>query len=342
MGGKLRLLLEPFAKGPPNGHDETVFEFACRRIGQEAADVLVDTAVSGISAGDSRALSLQSAFPLMAEMERDHGSLFRAMIARRKQGKGPARLLTFRSGMNALAEAAGRAVGPALRLGSPVSELARVDGAWRIRFGEDRSWTADEVLLALPGHRAATLAQAFDPQLAAALEETPFSSVAVVGLAFRASDLARPLDGYGYLVTRAEGMATLGVVWESSLFDGRAPEGHVLVRAILGGPRRPDVADRSPEERIALARQEFAAVMGTTAEPVRAWSWRWPRAIAQYTRGHSGRRDAARARAARHPGLALVGTSYDGVSFGCAIDAGRAAADRTLAAWTNAPAEVPA
>jgi oxygen-dependent protoporphyrinogen oxidase len=199
--------------------------------------------------------------------------------------------------MNALAEAAGRAVGPALRLGSPVSELARVDGAWRIRFGEDRSWTADEVLLALPGHRAATLAQAFDPQLAAALEETPFSSVAVVGLAFRASDLARPLDGYGYLVTRAEGMATLGVVWESSLFDGRAPEGHVLVRAILGGPRRPDVADRSPEERIALARQEFAAVMGTTAEPVRAWSWRWPRAIAQYTRGHSGRRDAARARA---------------------------------------------
>jgi oxygen-dependent protoporphyrinogen oxidase len=89
LRGKLRLLLEPFAPGPPADVDETIYEFARRRIGAEAAEMLVDAAVAGISAGDSRALSVWSQFRIATEMERDHGSLIRAMIARR--GAAPAR-----------------------------------------------------------------------------------------------------------------------------------------------------------------------------------------------------------------------------------------------------------
>jgi oxygen-dependent protoporphyrinogen oxidase len=308
-----------------------VHEFSARRIGLEAADMLVDAAVSGISAGDSRALSLPAAFPLMAEMEQDHGSLIKAMFARRKQGQGPPRLFTLRGGMGDLAHAAARALGPSLRLGTPVTGLTRGEGGWRLALEGGAHWDADEVLLALPAKGAARVTSGLDPALTAALEATTFSSVAVVALAFRASDLPRPLAGYGYLVTRGEGMATLGVVWESTLFEGRAPEGHALVRAILGGQRRPDMADRTPEEATLLARQEFAAIMGVTAEPVHAWTFRWPGAIAQYTRGHGARLDQARAALAAHPGIALVGSSYDGVSFGSAIDAGRAEADRVFA-----------
>jgi oxygen-dependent protoporphyrinogen oxidase len=58
VSGKLRLLLEPFAGKPPAGVDETVYDFAQRRLGAEAAEMLVDTAVAGISAGDSRVLSV--------------------------------------------------------------------------------------------------------------------------------------------------------------------------------------------------------------------------------------------------------------------------------------------
>ena len=328
--GKARLLFEPWASGPP-AHEETVHEFSTRRIGPEAADMLVDAAVSGISAGDSRVLSLPAAFPLMAEMEQAHGSLIKAMFARRKQGQGPARLLTLRGGMGDLAHAAARALGPDLHLGIPVTGLARTDTGWRLALGDGTGWQADEVLLALPATGAARVTSGLDHALSTGLAATPFSNVAVVALAFRDSDLPRPLDGYGYLVTRGEGMATLGVVWESTLFAGRAPAGHVLVRAILGGPRRPDVAEQTPEAATELARREFAQIMGVNAEPAHAWTFRWPMAIAQYTRGHGARREQARAALAAHPGLALVGTSYDGVSFGSAIDAGRAEADRVLA-----------
>ncbi|MEP7026991.1 MAG: protoporphyrinogen oxidase [Candidatus Eisenbacteria bacterium] len=342
--GKLRLLLELWARRAPEGREETVFEFARRRIGHEAADVLVDAAVSGISAGDSRTLSLPAAFPLMATMEREHGSLLLAMLARRRQGKGPARLLTFRPGMETLVEAAARTLGAALRLSTPVRGLTRANSRWRLELGGGASWEADDVALALPGHGASALARGFDPALAATLAETSFSGVAVVALAYRASAFARPLEGYGYLVTREEGLATLGVVWESTLFDGRAPAGHVLVRAILGGPRRPGVATLAPEERVALARREFAATMGVSAEPVRVWTHAWPHAIAQYTLGHAARLLRARELVSRHPGLTLAGTSYDGVSFGGAIETGRASADRILAddaRHAPAPADQP-
>jgi oxygen-dependent protoporphyrinogen oxidase len=331
--GKARLLFEPWASGPP-AHEETVHEFSTRRIGPEAADMLVDAAVSGISAGDSRVLSLPAAFPLMAQMEQDHGSLIKAMFARRKLGQGPPRLLTLRGGMGDLAHAAARALGPSLHLDTPVSGLARDGEGWHLTLGGGTGWAADEVLLALPATGAARVTSGLDHALSAGLAATPFSNVAVVALAFRAADLPRPLDGYGYLVTRGEGLATLGVVWESTLFEGRAPEGHVLVRAILGGPRRPDVAERSPEEATQLARSEFAQIMGVHAEPVHAWTFRWPMAIAQYTRGHAARRDEARAALKAYPGLALVGTSYDGVSLGSAIDAGRAEADRVIERMT--------
>jgi oxygen-dependent protoporphyrinogen oxidase len=307
--------------------DESVFEFATRRIGREAADRLVDAAVSGISAGDSRELSLRAAFPLMADMERDHGSLVRAMMARRKEGKGPARLLTFRRGMGSLAHAAAVSLGERLHLGARIESLTPEDGAWRLGLTGGEEHIADRVLLALPARIASTLLMELDPELGRLLGQTPYSSVGVVGLAYPLGDVPRPLDGYGYLVTREEGMATLGVVWDSSLFDDRAPAGFALLRAVMGGPRRPEVAFLSEAERVALAREELRRILGITAEPTRTWAFAWPHAIAQYTRGHLERTREARALLARHPGLLLVGSSYDGIAFGSSIDAGRALAD---------------
>ena len=71
----------------PEG-DETIDAFAARRIGAEAASVLVDSMVSGVFGGDARTLSLRASFPKMWEMETAHGSLVRAMLARRGQRTG--------------------------------------------------------------------------------------------------------------------------------------------------------------------------------------------------------------------------------------------------------------
>ena len=157
----------------------------------------------------------------------------------------------------------------------------------------------------------------------------------MVALAYRVADIARPLDGYGYLVASSEGLDTLGVLWESSLWDGRAPEGHALLRVMMGGSRRPDVPALGEAELIARARRELSGPMGVTAEPVRSWVRRWPAGIAQYEIGHVARVTEARRLAVRHPGLDLCGSSYDGASFGSATLSGLSAADRTLSTAAN-------
>jgi oxygen-dependent protoporphyrinogen oxidase len=326
--GKLRILLEPFARRALAGAEESVYEFACRRVGREAAEVLVDTAVSGISAGDSRELSVAAAFPLMTEMEREHGSLIRAMLARRQP---PPRLVSLAGGMGALTDALAARLGSALRTGARVDRLERSDGTWRVALADGGSLAAERVVLAAPATRAAPLLAHAAPELSTALAAFPYAGLAVVALAFRVADLPQALDGYGYLVARSEGLDTLGVVWDSSLFDGRSPEGLVLVRAMLGGARRPEVAALDEDELVRRARREFARVMGGDPAPVRTWVWRWPQAIAQYTRGHLERVARARALAARLPGLELCGTSYDGIAFGPGIISAERAVGRVLA-----------
>jgi oxygen-dependent protoporphyrinogen oxidase len=326
--GKLRLLLEPLARRAPADREETVFEFAARRVGREAAEALIDTAVSGISGGDSRQLAVAAAFPLMTEMERDYGSLIVAMM---KRGKGArSRLLSFDTGLGALTEALSARLGPALRLGARVAGLARGDGGWRVRLEDGDELAADGVVLSLPARSAAPVVEPLDPGMAGAFREFPTAGLAVVGLAYRRADVAHPLNGYGYLVARREGLDTLGVVWESSLFPGRAPQERVLLRAILGGVSRPQVMDLSEGALAQRARDELARVLGITATPVQVWTARWPHAITQYTVGHPARVARVRALAERHPGLEICGSAYDGISFSASVASGEKLAVRVL------------
>lgn len=326
--GKLRLLLEPWARRAPRDREETVFEFAARRIGREAAEALVDTAVSGISGGDSRQLTVAAAFPLMVEMERDYGSLIVAMM---KRGKGArSRLLSFDAGLGVLTETLRERLGPALRLGARVAGLAHDGGAWRVRLADGETLPADGVVLSLPARAAAPVVESLDPAMAAAFREFPTAGLAALGLAYRRADIAHPLDGYGYLVARREGLDTLGVVWESSLFPGRAPADRVLLRPILGGVSRPQAMELSEEELVRRAREELRLVLGVDAEPQRVWAARWPHAITQYTAGHLARVARVRELAARHSGLEICGSAYDGISFSASVISGEKLAARVL------------
>ena len=332
--GKLRLALEPFAPSAPAGVEETVYDFSRRRIGSEAAEMLVDAAVSGISAGDSRNLSVSAQFPIMTEMEREHGSLVRALFARRGRGQGPAKLMSFDGGLGTLTERLAEQLGAMVQTDRSVRSIDPQGSGWRVELNDGQSLEADHVALALPARAAAPLVQRFDPGLTDALREIPYSGIGVVALGYRVSDVPMPLDGYGYLVTRPEGLATLGVLWESSIFSGRAASGTALLRVFLGGARRPEVVEWSESRLQEIATQELAQVMGIRATPLHVSTYRWPGAIAQYTVGHDARRNAIRARLSRFPGLSVCGTSYDGVSFNHAIRSGRLlAADLVAKLW---------
>ena len=324
--GKLRLLREPWAAAPPADTDETVFAFAERRLGREAAETFVDTAVAGISAGDSRLLSVRSQFPILKTWEREHGSLLKAMLARQKGGAARARLLSFDGGLGTLTAKLASQLSGTVRAQSSIERVEKLNEGWRIHVADGSAFVADHVVLALPSHAAAIVASGFDDALSTALASIPYADLAVVAMAYQADAVSRPLNGYGYLVTRQENLSTLGLLWESSIFPNRAPGGTVLLRAMLGGARRPEVSRLDDEAVGDLAVKEASNVLGMSRAPLRRWIVRWPSAIAQYTVGHEARTAAIRHHAAAHRGLHLCGTAYDGVSFNDAIASGRKAA----------------
>ena len=321
--GKLRLFREPWASAAPVDRDESVFEFAERRLGREAAETLVDTAVAGISGGDSRTLSVRSQFPILKEWEQQYGSLLKAMLARQKTAGPRARLLSFDRGLGTISKTLACRLKGSVRPHSKIERIEKVDAGWRIQLAGDMSMDADQLILALPSHIAAHVAGGFDGALSSSLASIPYADMSVVALGYRASAIARPLNGYGYLVTRSEDLSTLGVLWESSIFPHRAPEGMVLLRVMLGGMRRPEVSGFDDQGVAELAVMEVNKVLGISARPLRQWVIRHRAAIAQYTVGHDRRIADIRQRIAAHRGLQICGTAYDGVSFNDAIAAAR-------------------
>lgn len=329
---KLRMLAEPLVRARRNHHDESVEHFGRRRLGAGFARYLLDPMVSGVFAGDPSTLSLPAAFPKMAELEREHGGLFRAMLARKRNGGasgGPAgpggTLHSFRRGMGELTHTLARELGDALHTAAPVERVTTGPDGFTVSAG-GTNLHAHTVVLACPAHAACRIVQDLDGDVAAALGDIPFASVSVDCEAFGAEDLERPLDGFGVLIPRTEGMRSLGILCSDRIFPQHAPGGARMLRTLVGGARDPGAAELSEERLRHVVQQDLRTLFGVRGKPRMHRVYAHRQAIAQYTLGHLDRVAKIDALSQRVPGLHFTGASYRGVSInGCVDDAYRIA-----------------
>ncbi|MGH7654345.1 MAG: protoporphyrinogen oxidase, partial [Gemmatimonadaceae bacterium] len=202
-GGLLRLAAEPFVARATSGVDESVWAFAARRLGVQAADRLVSPATLGVFAGDAKRLSMTSAFPKMAALEREHGSLVRGMIARRRGAR--ARLTSLRDGMQSLPRALAATGGFAVRCNADVRAIVRTPRGWSVAMeGDGTLLDADAIVIAAEPFAAAQLLRPLAPSAADALDAIPCPPVTVGALGYAAEAAAAIPDGFGVLVSRGE------------------------------------------------------------------------------------------------------------------------------------------
>jgi oxygen-dependent protoporphyrinogen oxidase len=356
LSGKLRVACEPFVSKRTDC-DESIHEFAARRIGHEAAAVLVDSMVSGIFAGDSHALSLRACFPKMFDLEQEHGGLFRALIAtRRKRPKGDpigaptGRLTSFVGGMSELIVRLTQQLGNAVHTSRAVvdirnaSDVQGFQSGWPslgYSLGTSRGdLAADAVVLAGPSSDSAALLRTLDPVLGSALAQIPSAPLAVVCLGYDAAELARyrSLDGSGFLVPRGQGVRILGALWESSIYPNRAPAGKALLRVMIGGACDPDVLALGDGELVDAVRRDLARTMGLRCAPEFVRVVRHRRGIPQYVNGHVALLRRIDALTEAHPRLFLAGNSYRGVSLNACVSEAERIAERVLCRIAESPA----
>ena len=345
--GKLRLALEPtpFIAKAPAGVDETLAAFGRRRLGKEALDKLIAPMVSGIFAGDPETMSLVSCFPRIAELEREYGGLIRAMIMLAKKKKrdqaagkvvssaaGPGGVLTsFREGIQYLSDALATSLGGIVRPGVTVTSVMKGESVpYRVTCSDGSEYEADGVIVASPAFAAAEMLARLDGGIAGILQLIPYASMTVVCFGYGREQIRRDLDGFGYLIPKKEGRNTLGTLWDSSMFENRAPEGKVLLRSMMGGACFPEYVNLSDDEVVARVREDLAVAMGIDAAPEFVRVFRHPQAIPQYTVGHGARLQGLEDLLRNHPGLILTGNSYRGIGLNDCVAAAERAADEAL------------
>jgi oxygen-dependent protoporphyrinogen oxidase len=322
--GRARVADEIEIPSVPPGGDESVASFVTRRLGREAYERLVEPLMTGIYGGDGEQLSLQATFPQLRVLELEHGSLLRGLQEQAPVGDPRPPFLGLRAGMGALADAVAGALERTTTFTGRAAQV--VHEGFRVELEEGEAISADGVVVALPAFAAAGVLAELSDELARLLADIPYASSAIVTLALREHEVARPLDGYGYVVPRASGSDALAATWSSSKWADRAPGGHALVRVYLGRFGGRDVTALTDDDLVELARAELRTV-GVDAAPTRTWVHRWPRGMPQYVLGHVERVETIDAVLAELPGLALAGAAYRGVGIPDCIASGEAAAE---------------
>lgn len=313
--GKARALRELFYKPDASVRDrETVQDFFVRHFGIEVAERIVAPALLGMSAGDACETSVDAAFPKLREMEREYGSMLRAAMRNRPAERS--KLLSFgAAGMQRFADAARGRLGDRLRLTAPVERIDRDDASWRVSAtGETERF--DAVIATAPAYAAASMVRAFDSKLSALLGHIAFAPMRVLGLAFRAKDVPVPLDGFGFLAARRQGVRILGALYTSTMYPEQAPPDTAYMRVFMGGAADPEVMALDEDAACQVALHDLRTTLGITAEPIAHHKVLWPKAIPQYGRDHVALVAQIDAHVKRHRRLVIAGNSYRGLGVG--------------------------
>jgi len=334
---KWSIIRDALGRSAPPDSDESVAGFVRRKFSPELLDRLVGPFVSGIYAGDPEKLSLRAAFPALFEAEKASGSIIRGMMLSAKSKPGAKQrptLQSFKNGNETLVNAIAADLRPALRCGVEVTAVQQ-GGAGHPqsggRFvvdakveGVTETLEADRLVLAVPTYVAAKL---LHPGAASDLRNIEYAPLAVVSLGYRREDVNHSLEGFGFLVPRSEGRRTLGTVWNSSLFPGRAPEDCVLLTSFLGGATDPQAVALSAVEISAVVHREIAAILTIRGVPAFSNVEIYPRALPQYNIGHTTRVDNLERETSSLLNLKLVGNYLHGPAIGACVEQALAVAD---------------
>jgi oxygen-dependent protoporphyrinogen oxidase len=342
--GKLRMGLEYFLPRGGTEGDESLAHFVRRRFGQEALERLIQPLVGGIYTSDPEKLSLRATMPRFLEMEREHGSLIRALRYQAARGDGHdasasgARYGLFatpQGGISELVETLTEKVsaGAAVRIDTAVVSVNPSEDrrGFVIELANGARENFDAVVLALPAYRSAEVLAGFVPQLSEQLRRIEYASTAIVVSGHRLSDIRHPLDAFGLVVPAIEKRSILAVSFTSRKFSDRAPPGCVQLRTFVGGAMQPELLERPDAEIMMLVRFELEDLLGVTWKPDFTVIARWNRSMPQYHVGHCELVAEIERSLEPFPRLALAGSAYHGVGLPDSIHSGEEAALRVFA-----------
>lgn len=331
--GKLRVLLEPFISRY-KGEEESVASFVERRLGREILDYGLNPFVAGIYANRPEYLSLKYAFPAMYNLEQEYRSLVWGAIAgsgkRKQEGRIPRKLISFKNGLQQLPNKIAQKL-TAIHYETKVQSVQKKTEGWYVLTDSGESGPFENVIVNVPVYQWSEdllPVKEYSDDLTQRINYPPLS---VLHLGYRKEDIRHPLDGFGFLVPEKEQRDVLGSLFSSTLFDGRAPEGHHLLTIFIGGGREPKKANLSTDKLVKMAEKELKKLIGLKGPHRFKEHVYWPNAIPGYHIGYGDILAKFDAMERENSGLYLAGNFRNGISVPDCIKNGMELAQRVQA-----------
>ncbi|HEU4683005.1 MAG TPA: protoporphyrinogen oxidase [Nitrospira sp.] len=344
-GGLARMALDLALPAKRTTEDESLAAFFRRRFGREAFERMMEPLMAGIYAGDAGQLSIRATFPRFVELEREHGSVIRGLMASRRTTGTVASLsprrtmfVSLKHGLDTMIAAlVGRLDKEAVTLRSGVAaESLRVRshelGRWTydLMLNDGSALSVDSLMLATPAYVSADLLRPLTPLAAGLLDMIPYASTATVAMVYPASVIGGRVEGFGFVVPRTEQRDLIAATWTSLKWPHRAPPDRLMVRCYVGGVGREAILGLDDPTLVQRVKAELRMICGVTAEPGYVEVNRWMRAMPQYVLGHLERLEEIERALSRYGGLVLTGAAYRGVGIPDCIRDGAVAADRVV------------
>lgn len=337
--GKLRMGMDLFIPAKKDDEDETLADFVRRRLGNEALDKIAEPLMSGIYNADADKQSVLATFARFRAIEKEHGSLTRGMIASMRKraataankpaGQKTSAFMSLKGGTNTLIDALVPQLNGDLRLQTQVRNIEQTtNGQYTVWLDDDTLLEADVVILTTPSYVTADLVAEISPEAAETLRQLRYVSTGTISLAFKESDIPKPLNGFGVVIPSSEKRPINAITISSTKFDHRAPEGHVLLRAFFGGSRSPESMQLEDDALLKVVRDELQSILGITAEPLFQRIYHWWNANPQYDLGHLDRVDAIES--ALSNGLYVTGSPYRGVGMPDCVHQSKQTAEKVV------------
>ena len=224
---------------------------------------------------------------------------------------------SFAAGMGEPVVALSQRLGGVLRFAQGVAGLAPQGRGWRVTVSGGSAHEADAVVLALPAYAAGRLLETVGVAHARTLAQVVYVPSITVSLAYRVEQVTAPLNGAGFVADPENASARIrACTYSSHKFPGRAPSGHLLLRAYLPS------MDGDPAS---IAHTELAAILGIRGAPLWSRAFYWTRGLPRYRPNHRDHVAEVRHRLARLPPIAIAGAGYDGAGVSACVRSGRAA-----------------
>ncbi len=329
---KLRVLTELWT--PPLTGNPSVAKWVNHRFGP-ALLPFADAVFTGTYAGDMNQLSMDAVMPGARRLELEHGSLIRGLVAKmrkaKKEGKissGLPSMTSFPQGMFRLPQKLAEDLqeDKDILYNCGVQELRQVENGWALET-EKGSFITKDLILALSTNASLSLLKTLASDLP--LNHIPETHLATIAFGFDGDNLLPP--GFGFLTPEQEKRFSLGTLFSSNMFSGRAPSHHCLVETLVGGRRHPERLEMSDPQLIETALKDVQEILKIEKHPVYAKVMRSWGGIPQLERGYPELLSWRDELCQKIPNLHICGFGWEGIGLNDMIKTATRVANEVIA-----------